>query len=112
MAYPPVNFGGTELPNASKHKGTIQVLTNDTILIDGKHSIQSSTEVGTAATYTCLGTWAQYEAVLACIGSSATLDTQDESYTNMYISSWDGPTESANPGYYFFTVGFVKETAV
>jgi hypothetical protein len=107
-----VSFAGVPLPNASKIKGQPQILLNDTILIDGKHSIQATTQMGQVVTYTCLGTWAQYEAILALVGSDGTLITEDETYSDhMYISSLSYE-ESANPNYYFFTVSFALETAV
>jgi hypothetical protein len=102
-------FNSIPLPNASKIKHRNVIAIRDSLMLDGKHMITSNVNMGFEADYRCLGTWAQYEAVLALVGTPYTLITETETYTNCYISVGD-PSESDNPGYFYFDVSFKRDT--
>jgi hypothetical protein len=105
-------FSGVTLPNASKFNSSTVVAIRDALLLSGKHRILTNTNVGFEPKYRCFGTWAEYLAVAALVGSSATLVTTQVpgGYTNCYISSLDGPEESDNPDKFYFTVSFKRDT--
>ena len=108
-------MGSDRLPIAGKRKGTVQVQTEDTLLISGQHSVQTNPNYGWNEVYECMGTWSEFLALLAMIGYKNTLTISGTpagtlTYTNCAISgniSWE---ESDNPGYYYWKVGFVRET--
>jgi hypothetical protein len=102
-------FGGVSLPAASKISESPQVALTDTLLLSGKHSIQTNPNMGFGAAYRCFGTWAQYQAILGLVGQSGTLVTEQTSYTLCYIASIK-TLESDNPGYFYFDVEFKRET--
>lgn len=103
-------FGGVTLPDASKIEETPEILLEETVLMSGERSIQSNTSYGFGATYHCLGTWAQYKAVLALVGVASSLVTEaGETYTKCYISSIK-VKESDSPLSYLFDVGFRQDT--
>lgn len=108
-------MGSDRLPVAGKRKGTVQVQTEDTLLISGQHSVQTNPNYGWNEVYECMGTWSEFLALLAMIGYKYTLTISGTpagtlTYTNCAISgpiSWE---ESNNPDYYYWKVGFVRET--
>lgn len=102
-------FNGVTLPNASKISEQPIVALSDTLLVSGYHSVQTNPNLGFGATYRCLGTWAQYAAILALVGTKYTLVTEQTSYTNCAISSIK-VQESDNPGFFYFDVEFKRET--
>ena len=103
-------FDSVALPHASKIGEIRDVLMSETVLLSGKRSIQSSTEVGLGARYRCLTTWAEYKDILDCVGSSGSLVTEaGETYTNCYISSIR-VDESDDPGHYIVEVEFRQDT--
>jgi len=102
-------FNSIPLPNASKIKHRNPIAIRDSLMLDGKHMIQVNSNMGFEADYRCLGTWTQYEVVLALVGTAYSLITENETYTNCYISVSD-PTESDNPGYFYFDVSFKRDT--
>lgn len=105
------SFAGHTLPNASKIAHDYSIALRDSLLLVGTHMIQSNANMGFSATYRCFGTWAEFETILAHVGSSGTLITEAEpsGYTNCYISSIK-VLESDNPNYFHFDVGFSRDT--
>ncbi len=103
-------FATVTLPNASKIGGGFQTLTGETVLLSGKRAVQSSTEYGRAHTFTCYGTWAQFEALLAKVGTKGDLVTEADTFSNCYISGELALSESNNPGSYYWKISFVQDT--
>ena len=108
-------MGTNETPVAGKRAGTTKVQTTDTLLLSGKHSVQPTVNYGWSESYECMGTWADYLALIALIGQKLTLTITDTvagtlTYTKCAISGDISFRESDNPGYYYWTVGFVQET--
>jgi len=103
-------FNSVPLPNASKISGEVGALINETVLLSGKHSIQATTGTGFGATFRCFGTWAQFEAIIALIGSPYTLITATETYYKCYISGDVKVEESDNPSWFYFDVSFRQDT--
>jgi hypothetical protein len=104
-----VSFDSVTLTNPEPYTFDFQVQTADTILLSGKHSIQTTSEVGFSVTFVCHTlTYADVTNLRAKIGSSGTLVTDDGTYTNCYISSF---TQKQDPaGLYEYTVGFRRHT--
>jgi hypothetical protein len=105
-------FDNTVLPNASKLSHAYPVPSKDLLLLSGKHLIQSASLTGFEPKYRCLGTWTQFEAVLAKVGTFGTLvtDAYPSGYTDCCISSIT-VDESENPGYFYFDVSFKRDTS-
>ena len=105
-----VTFGSVLLPEASKLMETPEVILKETLLLSGRKSIQASTYTGFGASYSCVGTWDQYQDLLDEVGSSGTLTTEaGESYTKCYISSIK-VAETDAPGYYEIKLEFRQDT--
>jgi hypothetical protein len=104
-------FAGVILPNASKVKTTFDTLTKVTVLLSGKRSVQTNPEVGMNFSVTCLGTRAQFLALLALVGTKDSLVTDDDTYTNCAMNGNIDYTETDDPDdQFFFSFGFVRET--
>ena len=100
------------LPVAGKRAISNPVTIEDTVVLSGKHSIQTNANYGWEETYGCMGTYTTYLALLALVGQKLTLSvsTIPESHTNCAIKSLSSITETDDPNYYYWTVGFVQET--
>lgn len=105
------SFAGVSLPAASKIDGPHIVTIRDRVLLSGNHKVQASSVTVINPKFRCLGTWAEYEAVLALVGTSGTLITEQEpsGYGTCYISALE-VQESDNPSYFYFTVEFKRDT--
>lgn len=105
-------FDGVLLPDASKIAETPELIFTESVLLSGKRCIQASAEMGFGATYRCTGTWAQYKAILGCVGSSGSLVTEagGEPYTYCYITGIR-VEETDQPGLYQFEVNFRQDTS-
>ena len=103
-------FNGVTLAGAGKAQYSFPTHTNSTTLMSGKNYVQSSAQYGVKVTFECFGTWAEFEAILALVGSKYTLVTEHDTWTNMYIEGEPNVTESDAPGYFKFKVSFVRHT--
>jgi len=106
-----VTFNSVELPGASKVSMPADILCNETVLYSGKRHVQSTSVIGDRWEFDCLGLKTERDALIALIGSPYTLAIDGESHTNVYIKSFSRK-ESDAPGYYHFSIGFVKDTSL
>ena len=105
-----VTFDGVEIKNASKISRIYPTLTTDTVVLSGKHSVQSNTNYGYSARFAGFGSLSDVTDLLAKVGTKATLVVNGVSFTNCYISGGVQVDESDNPSWYTYTVEFVQET--
>lgn len=110
-----VLMGSDQTPITGKRKAEPSIQIKDTLLLSGKHSIQTNVNYGWTESYDCMGTFADYLALLGMIGQKLTLVVSGTpagtlTYTKCAISGAGGLRESDNPGYYYWTVSFVQET--
>lgn len=105
------SFGGVALPNAGKISESLSIPMRDTLLASGAHELQLSTRYQVLPVVKCLGTWAQYQVVLALIGTYASLvmPSTGMTYTNCAISTIT-VAETDNPLYYEFQITFKQDT--
>jgi uncharacterized protein YaiE (UPF0345 family) len=87
------------------------VNTKDTILLSGKHSVQSNVNYGFGATFDCFGSESDVNDIVGMIGSSQTLTIGTTAYTKCYITGNIEVQESDNPDWVYYSVGFVQETS-
>lgn len=104
-------FDSVEIIHASKISGRASPLVRDTVLLSGKHSVQRNANYGQGWTYVGLGVWGDVAAILAKIGARGSLVCTEGTFTNCVISGDITYEETDDPGYYFYTVGFIQETA-
>jgi hypothetical protein len=105
-----VTFAGVVLKNPSKLAIKYSVITTDTVLATGEHSIQTTDEYGVEAVVECFGIEEDVDAILAVRGVKGTLITLESSITNCYLTGGIKVEESDGPGYFKYTVTIVKET--
>ena len=105
-----VTFGGVTLVDASKTKTGYQVQTKDTVLLSGRHSVQSSPQVGRTWSYSAFGTEGDVASLMGMVGYPHTLVINGTPYTKCYISGEVSVDESDNPLWVHYTVTFVQET--
>jgi len=98
------------LVNASKKKTRYVVQTKDTVLLSGKHSVQSNPNAGRGWTYSCFGSESDILSLMGMIGTSHTLVIGSESFAKCYIDGDVEIQESDNPNWVEFTVTFVQDT--
>ena len=107
-------FATKTLPNASKIAASPKILIKETTLLSGKRKVQSNANVGKSAKFRCFGSWNDYLATLALVGTKGDLvmypsGGSTETWTNCYISGLS-VAESDNPAWFYFDVEFVRET--
>jgi hypothetical protein len=103
-------FDALELKMASKISQTHPTLTQETTLLSGKRSVQSNTNTGFTAKFSCFGTLDDVTAMLAKVGTKGDLVIGTATHTNCYISGNIEVNESDNPDYFTYDVSFVQET--
>lgn len=85
------------------------VITNVTVLLSGKRSVQASAETGLNLTFKCYTTtYTNISSLRALIGSAGTLNIDGTDYTNCYISKFC--EIEWHPGKWDYTVSFVRDT--
>jgi len=104
-----VTFDGVNLSRPSFPEFHRSPITNETVLVSGKRSVQSTDELGFRVTFRC---WTNDQSDIsnlrAKIGSPYTLVVDGVSYTNCYISRWtETKVDDLNWAY---SVGFVRDT--
>jgi len=104
-----VTFDGVDLIRPSFPEIDRSPITNETILVSGKRSVQSTSELGFKVTFRCWTTDpSDISNLRSKIGSSHTLVIDGTSYTNCYINRWvETKVDDLNWAY---SVGFVRET--
>jgi len=103
-------FGGVTLVGAGKAKIRFKALTNETTLMSGKRYVQTNAQTGMEIEVEGLCTWAEFEAIVAAVGTGATLTNEYDSWSNCYITGEPEATESDAPGYFNYKVQFVRHT--
>ena len=104
-----ITFTGVELKNPEPFDIDPQVQIADTILLSGKHSMQSSSETALSATIKChTETISDVTNLRAKIGTEGSLIIDGTTYTKCHISSWKDILWAK--GKWEYTVGFKQET--
>lgn len=104
-----VTFDSVELKNPEPFDIDRQVLISDTVLLSGKHSIQSTTETAIEATIKCHSdTIGDVTSLRAKIGTEGSLVVDGTTYTKCHISSWSNIEWASNQWEY--SVGFKQDT--
>jgi hypothetical protein len=110
-----ITFGSLSLSAllASQRDVTRSTSTSDKLLLNGKHSVQTNVNTGLNETYILTGTWADFDALLALVGTFQTLTivtlSTTYTYTNCVISGEIGAKE-ISPTKCKMTVKFVQQT--
>jgi hypothetical protein len=104
-------------PIAGKRKGAATVRVTEKTLMSGRRVVRGSVRYGWKETYDCLGTWAEYMALIGMIGQQQTLAITGTpagtlTRTKCQIGGDILYSESENPGYYHFSVTFVQDTSL
>lgn len=106
-----ITFDGVELRNPAPFSLAPVVLCSETTLLSGKTAVQTTAETGLRVRLECVTQdYADVSALLAKIGTKATLIIDGVSYTNCAIRSW-GRLEEGPPGTWWYEVTLVRETA-
>lgn len=104
-----VTFGSIELKNPSPFNKTPAIQLKDTVLLSGKHSIQSTVETALSVSFSCFtDTYSDISNLWAKVGAVFSLVIGSEVARNCYISSWSEVEEP--PGWWRYVVGFKEET--
>lgn len=103
-----VTFDSIVLQKPSPYTPSYNVQATDTILLTGKHSVQSTTEVGYAITYNCFtATYSNVTDLSAKIGLEKAL-VDDFGTRNAYISAFSVIEDP--PDIWRYTVSFIGDT--
>lgn len=104
-----VTFDGITLQNPEPFEIDPQIITNDTVLLSGKHSGQLSSETAISLTLVCYtATYSDVSDLIAKIGTKADLIIDGTTYTKCYISSF--PRSLWAKGEWTYTVAFKQDT--
>lgn len=104
-----VTFDGIELKNPEPFDIDPQVLIKDTVLLSGKHSIQSASETAIACVIKChTDSISDVANLRAKIGTEGSLIDGSDTYTKCHISSWKEVLWTK--GKWEYTVGFKQDT--
>ena len=104
-----VTFDSIELKIPSPFNKTPAIQIKDTVLLSGKHSVQSSTETALSVSFSCFtDTYSNVSNLFAKVGAVYSLVIGSEAARTCYISSWSEIEDP--PGWWKYTVGFEEET--
>lgn len=104
-----VTFDSITLIRPSPISKMPQIQIGDTVLLSGKHSIQSSTETALSVSFSCFtDTYTDVSNLFAKVGTVYALVIGSDASRNAYISSWSEIEDP--PGWWTYTVGFKEET--
>jgi threonine dehydrogenase-like Zn-dependent dehydrogenase len=107
-----VTFSGTTVPIAQSEDFEPVLIVNETVVEDGKTSIQASTEYGRRYAFHCVGTSTQKDALLSLIGSAGTLVINGSSDSNYFIKAIGPFAKIPMTNYFSFDIRFVKDTTL
>ena len=109
--------GFNQILAAGKRNIAVPITLTDTIVLSGKHSVQTNNKTGWLETYSCIGRMTDYQSLLALVGQKTTLQIINApysstplTYVNCAIKSMSGTNETDNPNYYEWTITFSQET--
>jgi len=104
-----ITFDGVVLVRPSRPDIDWSPITNVVVLISGKRSVQSSSELGFSVGFICVTeTYSNISDLRAKIGSPYTLVIDGVNYTNCYISSFK--ERKIDDIHWEYSVGFVRQT--
>lgn len=104
-----ITFDGVTLQKPSPYAADYSPTTNETILLSGKHNIQSSTEHGYKVSFICLTTTeADITNLIAKIGTEGSLVDDNGTHTKCYITAFTS-TEIL-PDTWQYQVSFAQKT--
>ena len=107
-----VTFDSVELYHASPFERETPVRSAERILLDGRSKIVPAANAGTRFTFTCMGTLAQMNYLIAKVGAAYTLNVGGTDYTNCHILGNPKTREMpGSPGNYTLTLTFVQDTS-
>lgn len=106
-----ITFNGVELKKPETDAQIdLGVICNETRLISGKVSVQSSPETGFRVSYTChTENENDIDALAAKIGTEATLAIDGNEHTGCHINGFSKSTDGN--GHWEYRVGFTQGTA-
>ena len=107
-----ITFDGVTLVNPSTYTPDYQPRTKETILLSGKSSVQSSTELGYHVSYSCFTpTYSNVTDLRAKIGTKYSLvDDYNAGGINAYISAFSVTKIVSTPDYWRYNVSFIADT--
>jgi len=105
-----ITFDSIELKNPEPFGKNWGVITNQTVLLSGKRSVQVSSELAISVSFRCsTETYSDISNLRAKIGSAYSLVIDSDTYTNCYISFF---TEREwFTGKWEYEVSFVRDTS-
>ncbi|MBC2746258.1 MAG: hypothetical protein HF975_04480 [ANME-2 cluster archaeon] len=104
-----ITFDGVELKHPEPFEIDPQVIVNETVLLSGKRSLQSSSETAVSVTIKChTDTISDVTNLRAKIGTEGSLVVDSTTYTKCHISAWSEVLWSK--GKWEYTVGFKQDT--
>ena len=104
-----VTFDSITLQKPSPYRPDYDVKATETVLLSGKRSVQSTTEVGYKISFSCqTGTYSNVTDLSAKIGLEKTLVDDFGSHTKSYISAFT--VVEILPDVWEYEVSFVQQT--
>ena len=104
-----VTFAGVTLDSPSPYNKKHVVQLSDTVLLSGKHSIQTSTEHALDVSFVCFAdSSANITSLLAKVGASGELVVGSDAGRVCYISSLSEIEDP--PNYWRYSISFAEET--
>jgi len=104
-----VTFDSVELKIPSPFNKQPAIQLKDTVLLSGKHSLQSSTETALSVSFDCFtDTYSDVSNIFAKVGLIKSLVIGSEAARNCSISSWSEIEDP--PGWWRYVIGFKEET--
>lgn len=103
-----VSFDSVELIRPQPYNVSYDVMANETVLLSGKRSVQSTAEYGYKVTYVCFtDASANVTNLLAKVGTEYSL-VDDYGTRNAYISAFSVVEDP--PDHWTYTVSFIGDT--
>jgi len=104
-----VTFDSITLKNPSPFNKQPAIQLKDTILLSGKHSIQSTTETALSVSFDCFtDTYSDVSNLWAKVGAVYSLVIGSEAARNCFISGWSEIEDP--PGWWQYRINFKEQT--
>lgn len=104
-----ITFDSIELKKPSPFNKTQVISIGDTVLLSGKHSVQSSAETALDVSFSCFtDSYTDVSNLFAKVGTVYDLVIEAEAARKCYISSFSEIEDP--PDHWKYTVGFKEET--